>query len=183
MQSSRPIIKFACKYAAFLRPCRLRCKPEQLLLFINDPILWFCASLKEIMFNMRDRNDFKATYCALLQTISILSCVIAFSSCVLSTAVVPANCHLSMMIFWHFVFSIFSSGLWKCKDSPQQQLQPLRQVHPGQLPGEWHRQRVSQIHTEQHVHVWTWIKVYNPQTHDSLLLLISHVNQQSVLIK
>ena len=40
----------------------------------------------------------------------------------------PPNCHLA--------------GFWKRKDSPQQQLQPLRQVHPGQLPGEWHREGV-----------------------------------------
>lgn len=71
----------------------------------------------------------------------------------------------SMMIFWHFIFSL---GLWKRKDSPQQQLQPLRQVHPGQLPGEWHRQGVSQRHTKQHVHVWCG---YNDTIHNYIYIM------------
>lgn len=36
-------------------------------------------------------------------------------------------------------FSLWFSGLWKCQDCTQQQFQSLWEVHPGQLPGEWHR--------------------------------------------
>lgn len=34
-------------------------------------------------------------------------------------------------------------GIWQCKDSPQQQLQPLWEVHTSQLPGEWSGPGVS----------------------------------------
>lgn len=33
-------------------------------------------------------------------------------------------------------------GVWERKDSPQQQLEPFWKVHPGELPGERHRERV-----------------------------------------
>ena len=40
-----------------------------------------------------------------------------------------------------FVFQ----GFWKCQNSSQQQFQPIWEIHPGQLPGERHRERVSQL--------------------------------------
>ena len=36
----------------------------------------------------------------------------------------------------------FLAGFWKRQDSPQQQLQPVWEIHPSQLPREWHRERV-----------------------------------------
>lgn len=37
-------------------------------------------------------------------------------------------------IFTHSAFFFLSTGIWKRKDRPQQQLQPIWKVHPGQLP-------------------------------------------------
>lgn len=43
----------------------------------------------------------------------------------------------------HYIFlSSYSPGIRERKDGPQQQLQSLRKVHSGELPGEWHCQRV-----------------------------------------
>lgn len=40
------------------------------------------------------------------------------------------------------MFFMVFSGFWERQDGSQQQLQSLWEVHSGQLPGEWHRQRV-----------------------------------------
>lgn len=41
------------------------------------------------------------------------------------------------------VLPLLPAGFRERQDSPQQQLQPLREVHPSQLPGERHRAGVS----------------------------------------
>ena len=64
----------------------------------------------------------------------------------------------SSPVLYELLFSL-SSGLWERQDGAQQQLQPLWQVHPGQLSGEWHCQGVRHTLAETHTHTHTQKKL------------------------